>query len=131
MKEIFYDTKNVPIPHFLPDTVETREELVQYYQSVSRIDQGLARLIKILKEANLYEKTMIVFTSDHGMAFAGGKTTVYEGGLKVPFIVRNPYIKERGVKHPALISHIDITPSLLDFAGALDSKKSACKLGRS
>ena len=68
MKEIFYDTKNVPIPHFLPDTVETREELVQYYQSVSRIDQGLARLIKILKEANLYEKTMIVFTSDHGMA---------------------------------------------------------------
>ena len=123
VKEIFYDTKNVPIPHFLPDTVETREELVQYYQSVSRIDQGLARLIKILKEANLYEKTMIVFTSDHGMAFAGGKTTVYEGGLKVPFIVRNPYIKERGVKHPALISHIDITPSLLDFAGALDSKK--------
>ena len=53
---------------------------------------------------------MIVFTSDHGMAFAGGKTTVYEGGLKVPFIVRNPYIKDRGVKHPALISHIDITP---------------------
>ena len=53
---------------------------------------------------------------------AGGKTTVYEGGLKVPFIVRNPYIKDRGVKHPALISHIDITPSLLDFAGALDSK---------
>ena len=74
---------------------------------------------------------MIVFTSDHGMAFAGGKTTVYEGGLKVPFIVRNPYVKDRGVKHPALISHIDITPSLLDFAGALDSKKSACKLGRS
>ena len=94
--------KITPIPHFLPDTVETREELVQYYQSVSRIDQGLARLIKILKEANLYEKTMIVFTSDHGMAFAGGKTTVYEGGLKVPFIVRNPYVKDRGVKHPAL-----------------------------
>jgi len=123
VEEIFYSPMDVPIPHFLSDTPETREELAQYYQSVSRIDQGLARLIKILKEAKLYDKTMIVFTSDHGMAFAGGKTTVYEGGLKVPFIVRNPYEKNRGVKHPALVSHIDITPSLLDFAGALDIQK--------
>ena len=93
VKEVFYDPQQVPIPSFLPDTSETREELAQYYQSVSRIDQGLARLIEILKEADLFEKTMIVFTSDHGMAFAGGKTTVYEGGLKVPFVVRNPYEK--------------------------------------
>ena len=40
---------------------------------------------------------MIVFTSDHGMAFAGGKTTVYEGGLRVPMVVRDPYQDERGV----------------------------------
>ena len=120
--EVFYDPKKVPIPSFLPDTPETREELAQYYQSVSRIDQGVARLVKILKEADLYDKTMIVFTSDHGMAFAGGKTTVYEGGLRVPFVVRNPYEKKRGVRHKALISHIDITPSLLDFAGGLDTK---------
>ena len=132
IKEVFYNPQDLPIPHFLPDTIETREELAHYYQSVSRIDQGLERLIQILKESNLYDKTMIVFTSDHGMAFAGGKTTVYEGGLKVPFIVRNPYEKKRGIKHSALISHIDITPSLLDFAGALDQEeKSAKKLGRS
>ena len=105
----------------MPDTSETREELAQYYQSVSRIDQGLAKLVEILKEADLYDKTMIVFTSDHGMAFAGGKTTVYEGGLRVPFVVRNPYEEKRGVRvDGAMISHIDITPSLLDFAGALD-----------
>ena len=88
VEEVFYDPKKVPIPSFLPDTPETREELAQYYQSVSRIDQGLARLVEILKAADLYDKTMIVFTSDHGMAFAGGKTTVYEGGLRVPFVVR-------------------------------------------
>ena len=123
VKEVFYKPAQVPIPAFLPDTSETREELAQYYQSVSRIDQGVARLIEILKENGLYEKTLIVFTSDHGMAFAGGKTTVYEGGLRVPFVVRNPYEKKRGVRHQALISHIDITPTLLDFAGALDSKR--------
>ena len=121
--EVFYDPAEIPIPHFLPDTQETREELAQYYQSCSRIDQGVARLVEILKAADLFDKTMIVFTADHGMAFAGGKTTVYEGGLKVPFVVRNPYEKNRGVHSQALISHVDITPSLLDFAGGLDKRR--------
>lgn len=127
VEEVFYELDEVPIPHFLSETRETREELIHYYQSVSRIDQGVARLVEILKEADLYDKTMIVFTSDHGMAFAGGKTTVYEGGLRVPFVVRNPYEENRGLKHNALISHIDITPSLLDFAGGLDQKTNGPK----
>ena len=118
--EVFYNPSEVPIPSFLPDTPETREELAQYYQSCSRVDQGVARLVEILKEADLYDKTMIVFTSDHGMAFSGGKTTVYEGGLRVPMVVRDPYQKHRGVESAAMISHIDITPTLLDFAGGLD-----------
>ena len=120
VKEVFYDSDNVPVPVFLTDNSETREEVAQYYQSVSRIDQGLGKLIAILKEAGVYDKTLIVFTSDHGMAFAGGKTTVYEPGLRVPFVVRNPYIESRGFESDAMISHIDITPSLLDFAGGLD-----------
>lgn len=125
VEEVFYELADVPIPHFLSDTQETREELAQYYQSVSRIDQGVGRLVEILKENDLYDKTLIVFTSDHGMAFAGGKTTVYEGGLRVPFVVRNPYEENRGVKHHGMISHIDITPSILDFAGGLDPKANA------
>jgi N-sulfoglucosamine sulfohydrolase len=122
VKEEFFDSKDVPIPDFLPDTIETREELAQYYQSCARIDQGLGRLVEILKKAGVYDKTMIVFTADHGMAFSGGKTTVYEGGLRVPFVVRNPYEKNRGIRSEAMISHIDITPTLLDFAGGLDKK---------
>jgi len=127
VEEVFYDPAKVPVPPFLPDTPESRSELAQYYQSCSRIDQGVARLVEILKEADLYDKTLIVFTADHGMAFPGGKTTVYEGGLRVPFVVRNPYEENRGVKSEALISHIDITPSLLDFAGGLDTEKNRPK----
>ena len=127
VKEVFYDPAQVNIPPFLSDTAETREELAQYYQSCARIDQGLGRLIEILREADLYDKTLIVFTSDHGMAFSGGKTTVYEGGLQVPFVVRNPYEKNRGILSNAMISHIDITPSLLDFAGGLDPKTNGPK----
>lgn len=127
VNEVFFDPAKVPVPPFLTDNAETREELAHYYQSCARIDQGLGRLIKILKEADLYDKTMIVFTSDHGMAFSGGKTTVYEPGLRVPFIVRNPYEQNRGIRSTALISHIDITPSLLDFGGGLDTKMNGPK----
>lgn len=127
VEEVFFNPNDLPIPAFLPDTPETREELAQYYQSCARIDQGIARLVDILKEADLYDRTMIVFTSDHGMAFAGGKTTVYEGGLRVPMVVRDPYQDERGVSSEALISHIDITPTLLDFAGGLDYETNAPK----
>jgi N-sulfoglucosamine sulfohydrolase len=127
VNEVFYDPDKVPIPPFLTDNPETREELAQYYQSVSRVDCGVAHLVEILKESGLYDKTLIVFTSDHGMAFPGGKTTVYEGGLRVPLVVRNPYEPKRGVKHEALVSHTDLTPSLLDFAGGLDRAKNRPK----
>jgi N-sulfoglucosamine sulfohydrolase len=120
--EEYYDPSLVPIPDFLSDTTETREELAQYYQACSRIDSGLARLIEILKESGVYEKTLILFTSDHGMAFAGSKTTVYEGGLRVPMVVRNPYQSSRGFYSQALISHVDITPTLIDFAGGLNGE---------
>lgn len=127
VQETFVDPEDVIVPPFLPDTPDTREELAQYYQSCARIDQGVARLVAILKEADLYDRTMIVFTSDHGMAFAGGKTTVYEGGLRVPMVVRDPYQSTRGVRSEAMLSHVDIAPTILDFAGALDREKNAPK----
>jgi N-sulfoglucosamine sulfohydrolase len=120
VEEVFFDPEEVPVPPFLPDTAETRAELAQYYQSCARVDAGLGRLVEILKAHDLYDKTLIVFTSDHGMAFSGGKTTVYEPGLQVPLVVRNPYGQARGERCEALVSHVDITPTLLDFAGGLD-----------
>ncbi len=127
IEEVFYEPAEVPVPPFLPDTPECRSELAQYYQSCARIDKGVARLVELLKEAGIYDKTLIVYTSDHGMAFPGAKTTVYEPGLRVPFVVRDPYQAKRGVKSGALISHVDITPSLLDFAGGLDPKTNGPK----
>ena len=125
--EVIFDSADVVVPPFLPDTPDTREELAQYYQSCARVDQGVGRLVSILKQVGLYDKTLFIFTSDHGMAFAGGKTTVYEGGLRVPMVVRDPYQEQRGVQSDALISHVDITPTLLDFAGGLDHERNAPK----
>lgn len=123
INEVFFDPAKVPVPAFLPDTPDCRAELAQYYQSCARIDQGFGRLVAMLKEAGLYDKTLIVFTADHGIAMPGAKTTVYDPGLRVPFVLRNPYQPKRGVVSEAMISHVDITPSLLDFAGGLDAQK--------
>jgi N-sulfoglucosamine sulfohydrolase len=120
-----YDPASLPVPAFLPDTPECRRELAQYYQSVTRTDLALGRLVALLKETGRYDRTLIVFTSDHGMAFPGAKTTVYEAGLHVPLVVRAP---GRGAAvNDALVSHADLTPTLLDAAGGYDAESSAPK----
>ncbi len=125
VNEVFYDPAKVIVPPFLPDTPETRAEIAQYYQSVSRIDQGVGHLIRILKDAGQWDNTLFIFTSDHGMAFSGAKTNVYEPSLRVPFILRNPFSKNPVPVNNAMISFIDITPTLLDFAGGYDAQSRA------
>ena len=62
VEEVFYDPADVVVPPFLPDTPETREELAQYYQSVFQDRSGCrSGLVEILKEADVYDKTLIVF----------------------------------------------------------------------
>ena len=121
IKEVTYDPDQVTVPGFLPDTPICRAELAQYYQSVSRVDQGLGQLITILKDAHQWNDTLLIYISDHGIAMPGAKTTLYEGGMHSPCIVRNPYNSRRGIKNQAMVSWVDLTPTVLDFAGALDS----------
>jgi N-sulfoglucosamine sulfohydrolase len=121
--EVKYDPKDVIVPGFLPDTPTCRAELAQYYQSCSRIDQGIGQLVKVLKEAGQWDNTLFIFIADHGIAMPGAKTTVYEGGMRAPALVRNPYNKSRGLKTDAMISWVDLAPTILDFAGAMADGK--------
>lgn len=126
IEEVIYDPKTLPVPAFLPDTPECRAELAQYYQSVTRTDKALGAIVAALKKAGQYDNTLIVFTADHGMAFPGAKTTVYEAGLHVPLVVHMPGTKA-GAMNDAMISHLDLTPSLVDAAGGLDPVKNGPK----
>jgi N-sulfoglucosamine sulfohydrolase len=112
-----YDPDEVIVPDFLPDTKECREELAQYYQSVSRIDQGFGKLMEHLRESGKEENTIIIYISDNGIAFPGAKTTVYEPGIKLPCIVKSPDLNQKGIVNNAMISWVDITPTILDMAG--------------
>ncbi len=113
---VVYRPEDVIVPNFLPDTPETRAELAQYYQAVSRLDQGIGRLIEILKKSDQYENTIILYISDNGAAFPGAKTTLYDCGMKLPCIVRMPGRARGGVTQDAMITWADIMPTLLDVA---------------
>lgn len=117
VKEVSYKTEDVIVPPFLPDTQECRAELAQYYQSVSRVDHGVGKLLAVLKEAGKYDNTVVIYISDNGVAFPGAKTTLYEPGMKLPCIVRSPGSKKKGITCDALINYADLAPTILDFAG--------------
>lgn len=115
---VVYRREDVIVPRFLPDTPECRDELAEYYQSVSRLDQGVGHLIDLLKAAGQYENTLIVYISDNGAAFPGAKTTLYDPGIRLPCIIRSPRQPVRGTVEEAMISWVDLTPTILDFVGA-------------
>jgi N-sulfoglucosamine sulfohydrolase len=127
---VHYKPSEVIVPPFLPDTPVCRAELAQYYESISRIDQGLGRLVAILKKAGKYDDTLIIYISDNGMPWPGAKTTVYEPGLNLPCIVRNPAAKKRGVVSEAFVSWVDIAPTILDFVRVAPSPNPSPQGGR-
>jgi N-sulfoglucosamine sulfohydrolase len=112
-----YAPEDVEVPAFLPDIPEVRAELAQYYQSVSRLDRGVGRLVQILKDEGQYDNTVIIYISDNGAAFPEAKTTLYDPGMRLPCLVRSPMHDNRGSTCDGLITWADITPTVLDFAG--------------
>jgi N-sulfoglucosamine sulfohydrolase len=117
VEPVHYRPEEVIVPPFLPDTPACRAELAQYYESISRADAGLGRLIEILKQAGRYDDTLIVFVSDNGIPFPGAKTSAYEPSLRLPCVVRNPNATKRGVVSEAFVSWVDIVPTILEFTG--------------
>lgn len=116
IETITYDPKDVLVPDFLPDSQETREEIAQYYQSISRIDQGFGKLMQMLKESGKSDNTVVIYISDNGMAFPGAKTNLYEPGMKLPCIVKDPSVEAKGNTIDAMITWADLTPTILDMA---------------
>ncbi len=119
-----YRPEDVIVPSWLPDLPEVRRDLAEYYQSVSRMDQGLNALLDALRDTGHWEDTVILVTSDNGPPFPGAKTTLYEPGVNLPLIVREPGSTAKGIVCDARVSFVDLTPTILDYAGALPNAKS-------
>lgn len=107
--------EEVIVPDYLPDTPESRAELARYYMSVERADSGLLRLIEILKSSAHWDDTLIIYISDNGIAFPGAKTNMYEPGVRLPCVVRNPDTVSPPRTSDAMITYADLLPTILDF----------------
>ena len=120
-EEVRYDPKDVLVPPHLPDQPEVRKDLAEYYQSVSRLDRGVGEVLEALREDGQLDSTLIIFVSDNGIPFPGAKTTLYEAGLHLPFLIAGPGVPA-GRTNNALVSWVDIAPTVLDHAGAKGPK---------
>jgi len=121
------DPKTVPLPSYFPDDSIVRQDVARDYSNIEELDRQIGEKIQRLKDAGLYENTIIFFFSDHGGPLPRGKRLHYDSGLKVPFIVRIPdkykakygldpsWIKNGRVEN--LISFVDLAPTLLSIAG--------------
>jgi len=94
-----------------------------YFEKILSVDRSVGAIMACLKSRGLDKNTVVFFTSDHGTHFGekllGGKWTPYEESLRVPFIVADPRLspERQGVVSAALITVMDIAPTMLEMAG--------------
>ncbi|MBT3604786.1 MAG: sulfatase, partial [Candidatus Latescibacteria bacterium] len=107
----------MPLPQVGIDTQRIREHTADYYNCMLRLDTCVGLVLEKLETLGKAENTLVIFTTDHGAQFSRGKTSIYEGGLRVPLMMRWPgWIASEQVR-PELMSHIDILPTVLEAIG--------------
>jgi N-sulfoglucosamine sulfohydrolase len=111
-----YRPEDVRIPDYLPDIPEVRAELADQYESVTRLDTSVGRVLENLKKSGRDSETLVIYISDNGIPFPGAKTTLYDSGTKIPMIVVSPEITTGGVVNQAMVSLVDLMPTILDWA---------------
>ena len=104
-------------PANLPDTAATRRDMAEFKASARSLDQGIGAVLHALHDFGLVENTLVICTTDHGVAFPGAKATLFDRGIGVMMIVRGPGFTG-GKVVDAPVSHLDVYPTLCELAGA-------------
>lgn len=111
------DEVYLPVPRD-PDAV--KKEIAAYYGMVSEVDTQIGRIIKVLEESGKLDNTIIVFTSDNGLAVGQhgllGKQNLYEHSVRVPLVLCGPNIPT-DTRVQAYCYLLDIFPTLTELAG--------------
>jgi N-sulfoglucosamine sulfohydrolase len=105
------------LPYFGIDPPELRQLVADYYNCISRLDSLVGDLLAALDRSGKADNTLVIYLGDHGPDLLRGKRSSYEGGTRVPLIVRWPG-KARPQVLGELVSSIDIMPTLLAVSGA-------------
>jgi N-sulfoglucosamine sulfohydrolase len=109
------DGRDVRPPAPLPDTPETRADMADFYASAERLDRKVGVVLDALKQYGLEENTLVICTTDHGLAFPRMKCNLTDHGTGVLLILRWPQRFPKGRVVEAMVSHIDLFPTLCDL----------------
>ncbi len=109
-----------PVPPF-PDTPQTRYDMASFRTLARRLDEKMGRVFELIDEHGLTDNTLVICTTDHGIAFPRMKCNLYDTGIGVMLMMRWPNGDAHGFRAgrvvDSLVSHIDVFPTLCDILG--------------
>ena len=106
----------VKLPPYLPDRDEARMDMAVYYHKIKHADRQMGRIFDALERFDLADDTLVIFTTDHGAPIPRAKTTMCDSGLRTALIMRLPGRIPAGERSDALLSNVDLLPTVLELA---------------
>jgi N-sulfoglucosamine sulfohydrolase len=104
-------------PPPIADTAQTRYDMAGFHQSARMMDRGVGMVLDALEEAALAENTLVISTTDHGISFPDMKCSLRDTGTAISCILRGPGPFKGPKSCDALLSNIDVYPTLCDYLG--------------
>ncbi len=111
------DIKDVEIPPYYPDTPFVRRDWANGLEQMQLVDREVGVLLKRLDDEGLADSTIVFFIGDHGRCHIRGKQFLYDGGIRIPMIMRWPGKVKPGQVSDDLVMSIDICATILAAAG--------------
>lgn len=116
------DASSVELPPYYPDHPAVREDWAAYLDTAEHLDVKIGKVLERIEKEGLADSTIVFFFGDHGRPMPRGKQFLYEGGIRIPLIVRIPEAFRPegfapGAVRSDLVSAIDITVTSLSLAG--------------
>lgn len=104
-------------PENMPDVNATRRDVAAFKASARSLDQGIGAVLHALHDYGQVANTVVICTTDHGIAFPNSKATLFDRGIGVMMIVRGPGAFSGGKVIDSPVSHLDVYPTLCELAG--------------
>ena len=112
-----YDPNTLSLPPYIADTPIARNALANYYQDITTMDTRIGKVNKILETHGYADNTLFIYTTDHGAEWPHCKWTLYDTGIRLPFLAKWRGEIPANTVSDAMISHVDFFPTLIDLAG--------------
>ncbi|MDF1812220.1 MAG: sulfatase [Verrucomicrobiales bacterium] len=111
------DPNDVELPPYYPDTPFVRRDWANGLEQMQLVDREVGEILKRLDDEGLRDNTIVFFIGDHGRCHIRGKQFLYDGGIRIPMIMRWPGKVEPGQVSENLVMSIDICQTILEAAG--------------